>query len=426
MPKLLGVNIDSRSLDVSLVDSLFRSVKHIKSEKISLPENGEERSSIVTALLTKWQKEHMPAGAVFGLSLQNFSWRTIEMPQMKRPDMKRALSFELEKYLPLPMDEYTFDFIVIGSGKTTPNMVKVLVFSVRKEILSALQKIANEAGVEMLSVRCSTTDILCGVRDISGEKRLDGVFVNSSDDGYEIAGLHDSMPDYIKKVPKTVDVKEVIEELVMRFPGRVYVTGPVDPSVTGRFNSRKFQLPTPDLFAASFVKKPYIDLNFLPTEYIKQKKDYYPHIIGGLAAAVVVVFFLTGVVAYVKDRSALKRVESKISVLRSKASGVIETQKKLELLRSSRDALVSFQNKSNFSIRVLDIITETLPHDAWLINLSIDEKGKVEIEGFASKTADIVVALERSKAFKNISFSAPIISKDKQERFSLKMEVEGF
>ena len=48
------------------------------------------------------------------------------------------------------------------------------------------------------------------------------------------------------------------------------------------------------------------------------------------------------------------------------------------------------------------------------------------MEGFSPMTADLIVALEKSKAFKNIAFSAPIISKDKVERFALKMEAGGF
>ena len=84
MPKILGVNIDSGSINVSLIDSKFRSVKHIKTERTVLPENKEERNSAMAVTLTKWQKEYMPKGAVIGLTLQNFSWRTIEMPSMKR------------------------------------------------------------------------------------------------------------------------------------------------------------------------------------------------------------------------------------------------------------------------------------------------------------------------------------------------------
>jgi hypothetical protein len=426
MPKILGVNIDSGSLNASLIDSTFRSVKHIKTERTVLPENREERNSVILDALMKWQKELMPAGVVIGLPLQNFSWRIIEMPSMKKTDMQNALYFELEKYLPLPMDEYLYDFLITGSGKIAPNMVKVLVFSVKKDILNGLLKIVVEAGMEILSVRCSTTDILCGVMDISGEKRLEGVFVNVSDDAYEIAGLHDSMPVYVKRVPKTVEVKDEISALAVQYPGKLYVAGPMDQSVTSEFNSRKFQVLTPDLLASSYVKKTFLNLNFLPAEFIKEKKDHYPYIIGGLAAATVLFFLLTGVIAWFKDWRALGEIEARISAIKSKASGTIEAQKKLDLLQSDRSALLEFQNKSNVTTRVLSTLSKTMPKDAWLMSLSIDDKGKVEMEGFTTKTSNLVVALEKSNAFKNISFSAPIISKDREERFALKMEVEGF
>ncbi|MBS1113274.1 MAG: hypothetical protein H6Q92_1037, partial [Nitrospirae bacterium] len=45
MPKILGVNIDSGSLNASLIDSTFRSVRHIKTERTVLPESREERNS---------------------------------------------------------------------------------------------------------------------------------------------------------------------------------------------------------------------------------------------------------------------------------------------------------------------------------------------------------------------------------------------
>jgi len=426
MPKILGVNIDSGSLNASLVESTFRSVKHIKTERTVLPENKEERNSAMLEAMSKWQKELMPAGVVIGLPLQNFSWRTIEMPSMKKTDMHNALYFELEKYLPLPMDEYLYDFIVTGSGKTASNMVKVLVFSIKKDILNGLLKIVIEAGMEILSVRCSTTDVLCGVIDISGEKRLDGIFLNVSDDAYEIAGLHDSMPVYMKKVPKAAEVKDEIAALALQYPGKLYVAGPIDQSVSSEFNSRKFQVLTPDLLASSYVKKTLLNLNFLPVEFIKEKKDHYPYIVGGLAAATILIFLLTGVIAWYKDWRAIGEIEAKISAIKSKASGTIEAQKKLDLLKSDMSALLEFQNKSNVTIRVLSTLSKTLPKDAWLMNLSIDDKGKVEMEGFTAKTSNLVVALEKSNVFKNISFSAPIISKDREERFALKMEVEGF
>jgi hypothetical protein len=47
------------------------------------------------------------------------------------------------------------------------------------------------------------------------------------------------------------------------------------------------------------------------------------------------------------------------------------------------------------------------------------------MEGFSRKTADLVLALEKSGHFRAISFSAPIISREGEERFSLKLEVKS-
>jgi hypothetical protein len=66
-----------------------------------------------------------------------------------------------------------------------------------------------------------------------------------------------------------------------------------------------------------------------------------------------------------------------------------------------------------------------LPKDAWLVSFSADEKGKVEVEGFTKKTSDLVIAIEKSRAIRNVSFSSPIVAKDGEERFSLKLEVDG-
>lgn len=425
MPKLLGVNIGIGSLEASLVKSVFRSVKHLKSERVALPEDREERSGIMLAALMKWQKEYSPAGVVIGLPLQYFSWRTIEMPSMKRIDMHKALFFELEKFLPLPMEEYIYDFFVMGSGTTAPTMVKLQVFSIRKDLMKGVLKMVQDAGMTVLGVRCSTTDILLGVREISGEKRLEGIFINVTEETYELVGLHGSLPVSLKKLPKHDKIREEIEALSVQYPGRLYVTGPLDQSVSGQFHSKKIQVFVPDLLIAAFLKKTSLDLNFLPEEFIKQKRDYYPYILGGLAAATLLVFLLTGIIAWYKDHRALARVKEQIATIKSKASGIIEAQKKLDLLQKDRRVLLDFQKRSNVSTQVLNTLSRTVPTDSWIMNLSVDDKGKVEIEGFTKRTANLVLAIEKSQAFKNISFSAPIIAKDSEERFALKMEVEG-
>ena len=150
----------------------------------------------------------------------------------------------------------------------------------------------------------------------------------------------------------------------------------MEQSVIGKLDSRKFQLLTPDLLAASIVKKTYFDLNFLPYEFVKPKKDYYPYIIGGFAAVTILIFFLTGLITWYKDMRALERIEARISVIKSKASGMIEAQKKMDLLQNDRKVMIDFLNRSNRPIRIVSTLSKTLPINAWLINLSIDDRPK--------------------------------------------------
>jgi hypothetical protein len=111
--------------------------------------------------------------------------------------------------------------------------------------------------------------------------------------------------------------------------------------------------------------------------------------------------------------------------MRAKEAGVIEQRKKLESLQSDGRVLLDFLGRSNAAIRALRVLSEVLPKDAWLVSFSADEKGKVEIEGFTKRTSDLVMAIEKSGAIRNVSFSSPIVAKDGEERFSLKLEVGG-
>ncbi len=75
-------------------------------------------------------------------------------------------------------------------------------------------------------------------------------------------------------------------------------------------------------------------------------------------------------------------------------------------------------------IRILVELSGILPKNAWLTSLSADEQGKLEIEGFADKAADIIPPLENSPMFKDVEFSSPVTMREGLERFSLKMLIE--
>lgn len=422
MRRILGVSLGAEMLGMEVVESGLTAKKTVKSENRALPAEKEERGPFIAAAFAEWKKEYVPDGAVIGLPLRRFSHQLIDMPTMKRNDLKKALLFELEKYLPLPVDEYLFDFMTLPGER---GRTKVLVLSVKKEVVREATGMAAAAGISLLSVRCNTLAALRSLLDIAGEKNVNGLFVHINGDGYEVSGIKNSFPVYLKGYSKNTDMISELERLAVLYPGQAYFMGNADQASAEIFRGKKFRSLVPGALASSAAQKHPLLLDFLPEDLARTGADPYPYLISGLAAASLAIFLLTGATVYYKEWNALKDVEAKRLAIRARSAAVLAQRKKLDALQGDRKALREFRGKSNVAIKVLSELSEVLPKDAWLINIAIDDKGKVEIEGFTRKTSLVISALEKSKAFRNVGFSAPILARDGEERFALRMEVEA-
>jgi hypothetical protein len=420
--RILGVSLENGSVSGAVVDAGLRGTKTVELEEVALPEEAGARAEYITETLKRWKREYAPRGVVIGLPLKTFSHQMIDMPTMSRPDMMRALRFELEKYLPVSVDEYLFDFVSMPREK---GRVAVLVFSIKKEVVNKIAGYAREAEMDVLSIRAGTAVSLSSLMDVADEKNISGLFVNITGSACELVGLKGSFPVYVKGFPMGDGVTEEIERLSLLYPGKIYFMGHAEPSIVEIFDGRKFEMPAANALALSEVKKLRYPLNFLSPEHLRRKPDPYPFIIGGFAAATLLLYLLTGMVGYYKDWRALRSIEAKRAAMRTKEAGMIEERKKLESLQSDGRILLDFLGRSNAATRALKELSDVLPKDAWLVSFSADEKGKVEIEGFTKRTSDLVIAIEKSGAIRNVSFSSPIVAKDGEERFSLKLEVGG-
>lgn len=418
MRRILGVDLRDKTLGLTIIESRFRIARPSRSEELVLPEGKDERDSSILEAFKRWKAEYSPDGIVLGIPSQRFSYQVIDMPVMSRDDLRKALLFELEKYLPLSVDEYLFDFLTtVREGET----VRVIVLSVKKDLINELLNYAKAADLKVLAIRCSTMEAVGSFLGSAGKKHVNGVFVNITEDSVEVVGLENSKPVFFRDFPGDIDLAYELQKLN---PVVVYFNGEPESALAEKFNMRISRVLGSEALAFSEVKHSSLKLNFMPSEYIREAPDYYPYIIGGLSVAAVLIFLFTGIVVYYKDLSALNSIEEKIETIKSKASGVIEAHKKLSSLQSDRKILLDFQHSSNMATKVLGELSKVLPRDAWLITLSIQDKGKVEIIGFAKNVSDIIIALETSGFFRNVAFSSPIITRSGEKRFAVKMEVE--
>ncbi|MBI4684023.1 MAG: PilN domain-containing protein [Nitrospirae bacterium] len=418
--KVAGVSIDSSVLGISVAEKRFGFIKPVTSEEIRLPLSENERATTIKEIFAGLKEKYGTNSIVIGLNFNIFSHNIFEMPLVSKADMKNALLYELEKYLPLPPEEYLYGFFIVEKDNVL-HKAKVSVLSVRKERLNGILKALKESGLSLSGVRCSLIEAINEFAQ--SEKVRDCLFVYATDDTYQIAGFKERIPVMLKAVPKTKDLKSELTKLSGDFAGLIYMAGDYDHDLLYKIDARTFPFSVSNAVALSVLRKPSFNLDFTPQELISEKKDYYPYAIGLMATFAVVLMFFTSIYSYYKDYYALHDVEKRIDEIKGRTSGLFETKKKMETIYEKRRFLHDFQFGKNQNIRVITELSSILPKDTWLISMSVDDKGKVEIEGLSKRASSIIEPLNKSNFFTKVEFISPIVSQDGQERFSIRMEI---
>jgi len=387
----------------------------MKALEIELPATEEQKAEALKKLLTEIKTEHRVEGITIGLPFSEFGYHIISLPLISRKDIENALRYELEKHLPLPIDEYIYDFEVIEKKQKTS---KSLVLSIRKERLRGLIDAVVGSGLRLLGIRCSFFEAL---NEFISSKKSDGsIFIEHSEDGYWVAGIKKGYPEVVKFIKKDFLEKE-IEDLKETFKAGLYGIDigkyPESLRITG------LPLSIAHLIAIAPFRRRAVVFDFLE-QAKKPQIDYLPYASVLLISVSLALYILTDIGAYYKELSALKETDAHIEKMKQTAKGIIEESRALSKTEERINFLLTFRKDSALPIMALKELSTALPKDAWLTDFSSDSSGKIEIKGLAPRAADIIEPLEGSKVFKNIEFSAPVTRKDNLQRFSLKMEIQ--
>jgi Tfp pilus assembly protein PilN len=417
--KVAGLSIEDSHIRASLAEKKLGTIETLKEEDFELPTGEDERKALLANVLRTWKEESGVKGLVAGLDFRHFSFHYVELPVKSRDDIFHALGFEMEKYLPLPPEEYLFDFITV---EATDEGTRNLVLAINRSKLGWIFESASEAGIKPLGVRCSGIEALNGL--LAAENAAEALFLYRGESDYLIMGLRSSLPVILKAARSVSETAFHLEKLSETFKMGIYSTGIEETDALERFDVKPLSYSTPALLALSALKKRPINLIFLPEELKAKRVDFYPYALAAMCAVSVLAFFSTTWLSYYKDYSALKTVNASIEEIKRSSSELMQTQREFESIDEKRRFLLEFQQGRNKHIRILRRLSTLLPKDAWLTNFTTNGKGRIEIQGYAKRSASLISPLEKSSSFKNVEFSSPVTIRDKRERFSIKMEME--
>ena len=122
---------------------------------------------------------------------------------------------------------------------------------------------------------------------------------------------------------------------------------------------------------------------------------------GALAVAVVAVPLL-------RQSLALAEVEAQISLLRPRVDQVETLRKRIAASTAGAGKIAAARTQAGAVLEILAVLTQTVPDDTWLTNLSLRQRSLV-LEGHSAAATKLLAAIGAQPRFRDPSFAAPVL-----------------
>ncbi len=410
----------------------------------------ERRQALAQAVLTFAREHHVDTKRAFlSLPRAETAFNRVVLPAAARENLSQVLEYEMEHLIPLPRDQVYFDYSVRALGE---DKLEVLLMCIPREAVRTYLEALEDAFVRPRGIVLASTaiaDYLAFCR--GGTDQPMGILV-SAGEAVEFALLARGQLVASQLLPanRIAEPAELSRSLArqladeMMAPEDVQLyrwaltngSGPPLPALgegdlvslsAGRleapaefFETRDAALLPAVGAALDAVREGTVPVNLLPAEGRRREE--------GLSIATVVMVALAGVLllvwgasAIVKDELLRRQVETELAAIEPQRREATQLQDEIAELRKQIDILTAGQDQR---VTVLmKELTDIIPADAYLTSLNL-RAGRLTIEGSARSASDLISALEKSKYFRNVSFTSPTTKAGDKERFSIVAEVE--
>jgi len=119
----------------------------------------KSNSEIANAIKTLHKEAHMSTNKVItAFPESQIFTRVVEMPQLSSSELKKAINWEAEQYVPIPINEVKLDWQILGNSTTT-GKVEVLLIAAPINLINQYMDILKQAGLSPLSLETEITAV---------------------------------------------------------------------------------------------------------------------------------------------------------------------------------------------------------------------------------------------------------------------------
>ncbi len=379
-----------------------------------------------------------------GLQRRLATVKALDLPPVVGGNLGQMVTFELERHLPFPAEEATFDFELLPSPRGGSQ--RVLLAACERRTVDRALRLLEEARLTPRAVTVACHDLPALVGRWPKAKRL--VWVHLVGDEAELLFLHGSRLCMSRSIPAADSAglaSEIAKSLLLlRWEelGGVWISGDgVEPLLTATDLTRLGAPVTPPPFSAhaqagvaalgdsangltllalatAFAprRRP---LNLLPPALRPRQLSRAQLVTASnLAATLILGLGLLFAWSYQGQRH-LARLNGAIRAIDPEVKAVERLVGELEQTRQILARLQAVQTSALHPLPLLRELTQLIPPDAWLTTLSLDAQG-VELTGQATAANQLIPLLEGSANLEKVEFASPVTRGRDKEQFRIK------
>lgn len=455
--KNLSVSIEKGSLSAVYATRAFsrimvRGVRDYPFSEGRYPQPDEVASSLV---LAKNAFGFSRADVTLGIPKSWTIIRTAEFPSTVKEHLPAVVAYEMDRITPFTAEEAFFDFKVL---KESGERLTVLVLAAKTEMITPYLDALKENGltVERVTVNLAGMRTLCSYMD----RGQNSIFVKVDEKEYEGALCRNgSLFSVFTHTFAGKDEDSKVERLsseINSILGNTQTGGKTrivawfkdrSPSLKELFKLR-LNMPLAVLgetdtrvrFSSTPPREVPHDAVGSMLESLWPKADGFNLLKKGVVAkhktpvglTLLLVFALLGMGALYTvqplkvEQNRLKDIEVQIAPKKQEVKKIEALKKEAEALEVEIATIGQFKESRPSSLNIMKELTTIIPKTTWLTRLRITDT-TVEIEGNSASATELLPKLEGSKLFRKAEFASPTFrdAKTAQERFNIKMEVEG-
>lgn len=448
----LGIHIENSVVTIALVRTSLKGARLTASEVRPLDVNApvKDRVKIISETVNEFLRRYgvSPANTFLAIPRDRVILRNISLPPAVKENLRGALGYEMEKYVPFASDDVFFDFQLLRETKE-PSALEILIAVARKDDVAPYLGLKGLIGRDISGVEISSTAIanfLSHIRSIPADNFCTLLYL--AEDYFEVGLIRGGLLEFSRRYAFPANHHFILNEICKGLEqarkvflpkeesnGVVALCGPgasepisnglreegytiqeVDRSVAG--------LPSSELMPAFGLALKGLNglpnqMNLLPVELQKRagRMGYYLMII------LLIMTFLGGLGWWgsriQQQRLFVQDLEREGARLRPQVAKSDEIQKRYDGVRGKIRDLISVSARGIPVVDILKELSERVPQDAWLIEMSLS-KDRVVITGYANRASDLIPVLEASPLFRNVVFLSTITkTREGKEQFRI-------